>query len=195
MTQKFQLKVLIVGFQAEELDLVHLVLSGYELEHLPVGATLEEVKEYDLVIASHEASQYLKNSKHKPTVIIADEKPGSIQHFLARPLDPEKLLRMVRGLIGFAKKPQIQSIKMGAIVKSKTTPTFGKGVVIKEFSESEVMVRFPLAKDLTQGKPLKCHISNLLLIGYVDKDKNIVEIHGKNGVIDSMSATKKGKTL
>jgi len=196
MAQKFQLKVMNVGFEGEEVALINLVLAGYEIENFPLGATLEDIEDYELVIVSLEAAQFLKLSKPKPVIIIAEDRPETAKHFLARPIDPERLVRMVRGLIGYAQKPEVQPINIGAIVKSKTTPHFGKGVVTKIYSEHEVFVKFPMAKELANNKLLKCHVSHLSLIGYVDKNNNVVEIHGRNGiVIDSISASRTGKLV
>ncbi len=44
----------------------------------------------------------------------------------------------------FEKQLKLKQFEKGSVVRSKSTPDFGKGIVTKIVGESEVMVSFPL---------------------------------------------------
>lgn len=103
-----------------------------------------------------------------PFFVIGSEAVAESQGLLLRPLYVVEWLKQISSFLPPVHKPSVKKIEIGTIVRSKITPIFGKGIVIEISSDTEVIVKFPLNKLLPKHQSLRCHCSQLQVLGSIN---------------------------
>ena len=178
MLKKFVLyrsQLLFIGLVLEEVLKVDTIFSRYIVYYKDSFSLIDEhYEQYDFLCVTeadfHKNSDKILDSKI-PFVIIGERKvPGCIG-LLMRSQLVFYWHEFIKEIIPAVKLPKTESIEIGVIVRSKTTPLFGKGVITEVISENEVMVKFPTNKLLPKDKAIRCHKSQLQILGKMNEEQ------------------------
>lgn len=175
MNKKFNIfrsHLLFIGLAVEEMMIVETAFSRFSVYYKNSIASVAKLDLYDLIcIAEDDLKKHqeiLDTSQIPYLVIGADYIKGSVG-LLKRPLYVKDWLEVINKLIEPVKTPVLEKIEVGTIVRSKTTPIFGKGVIVSIVSPDELMVKFPTNPLLPKDKPIRCHKSQLQILGKIDE--------------------------
>ncbi len=169
--KSYRLRLLFIGLTVEEKTNIEIAFGRYSVFYSRDIEKVGNLANFDLVVADDET--FLENisllkSLSKPIFNIGIKKLDGSGDVLKRPLIVHEWLRSIENVAKPVRTPVLSPIKVGSIVRSKTTPMFGKGVVISIESETEAMVRFPMNKILPPNKALRCHFSQLQILGNIE---------------------------
>lgn len=132
----------------------------------------KKLEDFSIIVIDQQTSQSdidLLRESNRIWINIGEKKVDGSFGALTEDFSQEELLDLLYKLIGKAFRPQLKHFEIGTIVRSKSTSNFGKGVVVAHYNDEVLKVRFPMSK-LCASKAIKCHKSNLQIIGKVDKD-------------------------
>lgn len=168
----FQSRLLFLGLELEEKLSIEVAFSRYSVFYAPDLRRVASLNSFDLICLTEE--MFRENQRglaqsQVPFMIIGNNVVPEAFGHLPRPLVVREWIGRVQKVLSPVRTPEIGTIQVGSVVRSKTTPDFGKGVVIRIESEHEVLVKFPMNKLLPKGKALRCHISQLQLLGKIDQ--------------------------
>lgn len=175
MNNKFKFyrsQILFIGLDANEMMKIEVAFNKYSVFYKDSIAKVQNIEAYDLVYIDEK--DYLQNQDlvetiDKPFFIIGITKVEKARGNIKKPLIVRECLESVYSVLPPAKTPEIAPLEVGAIVRSKTTPQFGKGIVVSILSENEVSVKFPKSKLISKAKDvIRCHKSQLQIIGSVE---------------------------
>jgi len=167
--KSYRTRILFVGLTKEEMIKVETAFSRYSTFYRLDLKGLGNISPYDLICIDSEV--YLQNQSLLldtgiVTITISDAKNNS-QHALERPIFVKEWLDTVSAIIAPTIEPELNPLVVGAVVRSKTTPLFGKGIVTSILSEEEVMVSFPKSNYPKINRPIRCHKSQLQILGNI----------------------------
>lgn len=174
MFRPFQVRALFIGLNHEEAINVETSFNRYNVSYKPTLAQARDLSNFDMICLPDAVFKEHKDfiqSFDIPIFTIGDDKSDSMG-LLRRPQVIREWLEVIEPLIKPVKKPELHVLKVGAIVRSKTTPSFGKGVVTQMIGEDEALVKFPMNKLLSKLKVLRCHKSQLQILGTIDDIKH-----------------------
>lgn len=172
--RSYRARILFVGLTIEEKLNVEIGLSRYQLFYAREFDRVADPNSFDLIcleMGQLNLHAEALNKGKSPVLIVGSGKADFVKGRLDRPMVLKNWYETIKSFISPIKTPELKSIEVGTIVRSKTTPIFGKGVVVKLESTQEVFVKFPFNKLLPPGKPLRCHISQLQVLGKVDNKR------------------------
>lgn len=179
MNNKFKYyrsQILFIGLDANEMMKIEVAFNKYSVFYKDSISKVQNLDAYDLIyIDEKDYSNYqeLVATIQKPFFIIGDKKVLQARGNVKKPLSVRECLESVYSVIPPAKTPEILPLEVGAIVRSKTTPQFGKGIVVSILSENEVSVKFPKSNFISKAKDvIRCHKSQLQIIGSVEEILN-----------------------
>lgn len=177
MFRSFQVRALFIGLTQEEMINVEISFSRYSVSYKPSLQLARDLSNYDMICMPDEAYEEHKDfikSFEVPVFTIGENKSDS-SGLLRRPQYVREWLEVIEPQIKPVKKPELNTLEVGAVVRSKTTPDFGKGIVVELVGTDEAMVKFPMNKLLSKLKILRCHKSQLQILGNIkdiDMKKN-----------------------
>lgn len=172
--KSYRLRLLFIGLTLEEKTSIEIAFGRYSVFYSRDIEKVGNIADFDVVVADDETfvgNLSLLRSLNKPIFNIGTKKLDNSYNVLKRPLIVHEWMKAIESNAKPVRTPILSPVKVGSIVRSKTTPNFGKGVVISIESETEAMVRFPMNKILPPNKALRCHFSQLQLLGNIE-DKN-----------------------
>ena len=167
-------KLLFIGLSLEEQINLEIGLSKFDMTYSQAMNDFE-FDSFDLICIDEKIfelyeSQFYKSSK--PCLVIGGPVSSREVGRLSRPMILSEWAEIIKSIIDPVRTPNVRKIEIGAIVRSKTTPSFGKGVIVTIIDHNEVMVKFPQNKFLDKNKPLRCHISQLQVLGKLEEIEN-----------------------
>ncbi len=171
MTKKFKSyrsQILFVGLNKDEMLSIESSMSRYSSFYHHELGKIKKIDAYDLICISEEI--FSKNNEtlaaiDKPIILISERKLPVIS--LQRPMFVREWLEIISKVLSPAREPKPLRLETGSIVKSKTTPFFGKGVVTEVLNPDEVMVSFPMANIGIKNRSIRCHKTQLQIIGSI----------------------------
>lgn len=179
MESNFKAKILFLSQDLSRHKINFRALSQYRVEILEYIIQSSTLKSYALICTDDsidESSLKLLKKSHKLWINIGERVLTGSSGNIPTPVGTNTLLNLIRSIAGEANIPKIENIQKGSVIRSKVTPDFGKGIVISVINEYEVFVRFPLSK-LCSDRPLRCHTSNLQLLGKLDIKSKAFLVH------------------
>lgn len=174
MNKKFALfrsHLLFIGLAVDEMMSIETAFSRFSVYYKNSIANVSKLDPYDLICITEgdlKNHQELLDESKIPYLVIGDRYIKGSVGLLKRPLFIKDWLEVINKLIEPVKMPVLEKIEVGTIVRSKTTPIFGKGVIVLIISPDEVMVKFPANRLLSKDKPIRCHKSQLQILGKID---------------------------
>lgn len=173
----FRNQILFIGHEVKEMMTIESALTRYSIFYKDKLENVKSFEGYDLICAPEE--EYLKNDQllnqlGLSVLLIGQKKVPETIGTIQRPLFIKQCLDLLQSVLPEVKKPELPKIEIGSVVKSKTTPMFGKGIVTSIVSDTDVLVRFPKSQLLSKkNESIRCHISQLQILGniesYLDK--------------------------
>lgn len=173
---QYRSQILVTGLNNNEASVIDSILGRYVVFFKDTLRNIERLDNYDLICLT--LIDYLKNKNtvndsQKKFLIIGDIGVPGCSGFIQLKDSAYHWLEMINSIVPPVRTPQIIGLEQGSIVRSKTTPQFGKGVVTQVLSENEVMVKFPNTALIDKNRALRCHKSQLQVLGKLDNLKNI----------------------
>jgi hypothetical protein len=169
--KSYRLRLLFIGLTLEEKTSIEISFGRYSVFYSRDIEKVANLASFDLIVADEETfllqQSRLKNL-NKPLFSIGTKRIDGSSGILKRPMIVHEWLQMIETLAKPVRTPVVRSVEVGSIVRSKTTPLFGKGVVVALEGENEALVRFPLNKILPPSKILRCHLSQLQILGNIE---------------------------
>jgi hypothetical protein len=175
-TKSFRLRLIFIGLTLEEKTSIEIAFSRYSVFYSRDIEKVANISSFDVIISDEEtyySQQKFLLSLNKPLFTVGSKKVEGSQDNLKRPMIVHEWLKAIEAVAKPVRKPIVSPIRIGSIVRSKTTPMFGKGIVISLEGDNEAIVKFPLNKMLPPGKPLRCHLSQLQLLGNIEDSSPI----------------------
>lgn len=173
LVKSHQNKIIFIGLTNNEKINIEVAFQKYNTNYSSELPSNRSLLEYDLICISQDLYQEKILIFDIPIFIVGTEDINGTTGLLPRPIYVSEWLKFVSKVIAPVRKPEVKKIEIGSIVRSKTTPAFGKGIVIDIASETDVVVKFPLNKLLPKHQSLRCHCSQLQLLGNInDYNKN-----------------------
>ncbi|AUN97351.1 hypothetical protein DOM21_14710 [Bacteriovorax stolpii] len=169
----YRSQILFIGLTTEEKYSIESALNKYSVYYQETFQQVEKITPYDLICLPEE--EFLKNEKtlidlKKPIITIGKKILPRTQGVLSRPIFISQCLELLQKTLPAVSRPSLEGLDVGSIVRSKTTPTFGKGIVISLLSEFEVLVRFPNSSLISnKDKAIRCHRAHLQILGNVQE--------------------------
>lgn len=165
-------QVLFVGLDIKEKMAIESSMSRYSIFYKDKITDVIQFETFDLICLPEEEFQTHKDLLFKtkiPVVLIGEKVLEGTRGLLRRPLFIKQCLELLQKILPEVKKPTLPKFEVGSIVKSKTTPMFGKGIVTSVISETDVLVRFPKSNLLSKkNESIRCHISQLQIVGNIN---------------------------
>lgn len=165
-------QILFVGLDVREKMAIESSLSRYSIFYKDKISDVIKLETFDLICLPEDefnSHKELLTQSKMPVVLIGDKMLEGTRGLLRRPLFVKQCLDLLQNILPEVKKPTLTKIEVGSIVKSKTTPMFGKGIVTSVVSETDVLVRFPKSNLLSKKhESIRCHISQLQIVGNID---------------------------
>tara|TARA_R110002049_G_scaffold72149_1_gene186205 strand:+ start:171 stop:686 length:516 start_codon:yes stop_codon:yes gene_type:complete len=168
MNKSFQNKILFIGLSNDEKVNVETGLQKYNITYLNEFKSKFEFLKFDLICISDELYDPKLTLLGIPFFTIGQKLINEAKGLLVRPQYVVEWLKQISSVLPPVHKPTLKSFVVGTIVRSKTTPSFGKGIVTDISSETEVMVKFPLNKLLPKDQSIRCHRSQLQILGNIN---------------------------
>lgn len=150
---------------------IETAFSRFSVYYKNSIANVGKLDHYDLICLPEEdyyKYHELLEVSEKPYIVIGHKIVRGSAGLLKRPILMKEWLETIGKLIEPVKTPVLEKIEIGVVVKSKTTPIFGKGIIVSLIGEDEMMVRFPKNPLLPKEKAIRCHKSQLQIIGKID---------------------------
>lgn len=169
-----QNKIMFIGLTNNEKINIEVAFQKYNTNYSSEVPSDSLLLEHDLICITEDLYQEKMLIFDIPIFIVGSVDIDGTSGLLPRPIYVSEWLKFISQVLPPVRRPEVKRIEIGSIVRSKTTPAFGKGVVIDVVSETDVIVKFPLNKLLPKNQSLRCHCSQLQLLG------NINDYH-KNG--------------
>lgn len=178
MDKKFKIfrsQLLFIGLGTDEMMNIETAFNRFSVYYKNSLSNVDKLDPYDLICISEE--DYNKNKEllsevQIPFLIIGQKVIKESAGLLKRPIFIRDWLEVINKLISPVKTPILEKIEIGVIVRSKTTPIFGKGIVVSLISNDELLVKFPSNPLLSKDKPIRCHKSQLQIIGKIEDYMN-----------------------
>lgn len=167
----YRTQILFTGLTVDEMMNVETVFNRYSVFYKDSLSKVNKLENYDLICLTEEdygMNAHLLSDTKIPYLIIGEESSSANKAFIKRSDFVRIWLEKIREMLPVAKRPVLEKIDVGSVVRSKTTPLFGKGVVIAFVSENEVMVKFPTTKLLSKDLAIRCHKSQLQNLGRLE---------------------------
>lgn len=170
----FRSRLLFIGLNLDEMMSVEASFNRYSVTYCKSTESLrseDKFEAFDLIcICESELKKYEDRfiSSQVPFVSIGKKLVVGAAGVLKRPIYVREWLELIQKLVEAVRTPVLDKIDVGTIVRSKTTPIFGKGVVISPVGSDEFMVKFPNNKLLSKDKAIRCHKSQLQILGKVE---------------------------
>ncbi len=164
-------RVLVIGLERFYLDLLSAIKSEFVFLALTDDDQFNKLNHmYEALIIHGELvrrnSNVLAHYKGKPIFAIGygEEREGVT--WVAPPPEPARLEEALLDLLGKLRAPPIRTgdLKVGTIVKSKTFPTWGLGVVKRELADGMMVVAFPDVVKVFKKDEHHFHKSTLRMI-------------------------------
>lgn len=174
MDKKFKLfrtHLLFIGLAVDEMMNIETALNRFSVYYKNSLANVANLEPYDLICLPEEDyknNQELLENIKSPYLIIGQKIIKGSAGLLKRPIYIRDWLEVINKLVDPVKTPELEKIEVGVIVRSKTTPIFGKGVVVSLIGTEEMMVKFPSNPLLSKEKPIRCHKSQLQILGRIE---------------------------
>ena len=171
----YRTQLLITGLTVDEMMKVETVFSRYNILYKNSVSQVAKLQGFDLICATEADYHTNKNLIHEcklPFVLIGEKDLEGSRGLIIRSSLIHQWYETIHQIIPPVKKPKIEALDIGIVVRSKTTPLFGRGVVIEIISADEVMVKFPTNKILAKEKAIRCHKSQLQILGNIEELKN-----------------------
>lgn len=170
----FRSRLLFIGLELDEMMSVEVSFNRYSVSYSKTTDALkseDRLDKFDLICVSE--SELKQNQDHfissqVPFVSIGKTSVVGAAGLLKRPIFIRDWLELVEKLVEAVKTPILEKIEIGAIVRSKTTPIFGKGIVIAPIGPDDFMVKFPNTELLAKDKAIRCHKSQLQILGRIE---------------------------
>lgn len=170
-TKSYRLRLLFIGLTLDEKTSIEIGFGRYSVFYSRDIEKVANLNSFDIIVADEETfitHQVTLQQSNKPLFNIGSKIIHGAKDTLRRPLIVHEWIKAIEAVAKPVRVPTINPIKIGTVVRSKTTPTFGKGIVVSLEGDNEVMVRFPMNKILPPNKPLKCHVSQLQVLGNIE---------------------------
>lgn len=163
-------KILFTGLTSAEMMNVETVFNRYSVFYKDSLINVVRLENYDLICLTEE--DYGMNARlladvAVPYLVIGESRSGNAG-FIKRSDFVRLWLEKIKDILPASRKPVLEKIEVGTVVRSKTIPLFGKGVVISLISENEVMVKFPTTQLLLKDHAIRCHKSQLQNLGKLE---------------------------
>lgn len=174
MDKKFRIfrsQLLFIGLAVDEILNIETAFSRFSVYYKNSLSNVAKLDPYDLICIPEEDyknHQELLDNVKIPYLIIGQKIIKGSAGLLKRPIFINEWLEVINKLIEPVKTPTLEKIEIGVIVRSKTTPIFGKGVVVALIGNDELMVKFPSNPLLSKEKPIRCHKSQLQILGRIE---------------------------
>lgn len=174
MTKPFILyrsQLLFTGLTTDEMMKVESVFNRYSVFYKENVGDVGKLENFALICMTLEDFEKNKNQVLEskiPFFILGPRGVVGCAGFISRDAIVRLWLESIQSITPPVRVPQVEELAVGVVVKSKTTPVFGKGIVIKIVSDHEVLVRFPTTNLLTKDKSIRCHRSQLQILGRLE---------------------------
>jgi len=168
----YRTRILFIGLTREEKAKVEVIFNRYSVTYLESLSAVKTFSDFDLFCISQsdfEQNFHLLPESKTHYVIIGDKVLAGAEGCIKRSDLVRVWLETIMGLVPPVKKPKLDAIDVGAIVRSKLTPLFGKGIVTAKVSDHEVLVKFSSTQLLSKNIAMRCHISQLQYLGKNDE--------------------------
>lgn len=171
---KFKLyrsQVLFIGLSLDEKYSIESAFNKYSVFYQESFEQVTKVDSFDLICLPND--EFLKNEKtivelKIPILTIGNVALPRTRGHIARPISIRHCLDLLHKILPSVNRPEIESFEIGSVVRSKTTPAFGKGIVVSLVSEFEVLVRFPNSNLISsKDKAIRCHKAHLQILGNI----------------------------
>ena len=164
-------QVLFIGLELKEKMAIESSVTRYSIFYKDKISEVINLDTFDIICLPE--IEFLQNKDllsqlQKPIILIGEKVLEGTKGVLRRPIFVKQCLDVLQKLLPEVKKPVLPKVEIGSIVKSKTTPMFGKGIVTSVISETDVMVKFPKSNLLTKNDSIRCHISQLQIVGNIE---------------------------
>lgn len=167
----FRSHLLFIGLAVDEMMNIETAFSRFSVYYKNSLANVNKLDIYDLICipeADLKNHQELLDNSQTPYLVIGERYLKGSLGLLKRPIYISEWLQVINKIIEPVKTPALEKIEVGTIVRSKTTPVFGKGVIVSILNPDELMVKFPSNPLLPKDKPIRCHKSQLQILGKID---------------------------
>lgn len=169
----YRSQILFIGLTTEEKYTIESALNKYSIYYQDSFQKVEKVEPYDLICIPEE--DFFKHEEvlmnlNKPIITIGQKIIPRTRGVLSRPIFISQCLELLQNVLPAVSKPSVAGIEIGSVVRSKTTPAFGKGIVLKLLSEHEVLVRFPNSSLISnKDKAIRCNRAHLQILGSIQE--------------------------
>ena len=150
--------------------MVEEALGRFQTSYLDSPESDFSSEEYDLICIDEEiydAHQSSVMRSETPVLLISAKKSHPSRVQLTRPVFVKEWLETIKSIIKPVRTPELISLVVGAIVRSKSTPFLGKGIVLDAISENEFLVSFPKSRLAKLKGPIRCHKTQLQVLGNI----------------------------
>ena len=164
----FRSQLLFIGLAVDEMMNVETSFNRFNISYNKRLSSIEKLEPYDLICLPEEEclnNQEILADVKVPYLIIGKKVIKGSAGLLERPIFIRDWLEVINKIIEPVKSPVLEKIDPGAIVRSKTIPVFGKGVIVSLVGEKEVMVKFPDNPLLPKDNLIRCLRSELQILG------------------------------
>ncbi len=167
----FRSQLLFIGLAPDEMMNIESAFSRFSVFYKSSLANVGKLDPYDLICLPEEDFKNNQEALEEvkiPFLIIGQKFIKGSAGLLNRPIYIKDWLEIINKLVKPAKTPSLEKIEVGVIVRSKTTPIFGKGVVVSVIDNDEMMVKFPNNPLLPKSRPIRCHKTQIQIIGKIE---------------------------
>jgi hypothetical protein len=174
MNDKFKIfrsQLLFIGLSVDEMMNIETAFNRFSVYYKKNLGSVGKIDIYDLICLPEEEfkNHEAELKKHKmPFLVIGKTSVKGSAGFLERPILIKEWLEKIYKFVEPAKTPEVVKLEIGVIVRSKTTPIFGKGIVVSLLDNDELMVKFPKNPLLPKEKAIRCHKSQLQVLGKIE---------------------------
>ncbi|MBC7538016.1 MAG: hypothetical protein H7281_04295 [Bacteriovorax sp.] len=167
----YRSQILFIGLTTAEMMNVETVFNRYSVFYKDTMSKFNRFDNYDLICLTE--AEYVMKGHHLaeikiPFFVIGEESVKGCAGIIKRSEFIRLWLETVKQILPPAKTPEIEKIMIGSVVRAKSMPLFGKGVVTAFVTESEVLVKFPTTNLLSKDMAIKCHLSQLQNLGKLE---------------------------